>query len=947
MLNPNAQRIQLPAPRVPESPLKDQLIDYKRKLSWMGLEPIVVEAEERAVDRLLERMPLIDWYSMSNFWMLYVPLSQKDRTKKMPWRRVMPRAAKSVEQYTKAAVRTLLHNGSDCFLTFVPELEFHCRYNIFRSEIMRRPDAILSTVGATCATIPIFPYLMNWVERSQNPHSFYKLVDAFLSPLLAGSVGKLREAKGNAFLAIRVYNASRRAKKMMEAQKNTEGDSVVMVQSRAAAAAAHADPNNMDLTLEKVDWEAFRLEVTELCAQLDTIVQKFRVKVPLPYLDAIRVLPKALQHSEGMMNETEWPSHTEDDHDNEPERENDNQEEVADVLGNKLMEPTSVAEDEADVNLVGEGAQQDAASDKRSEQGNSSEMVATKDGIESAEHKKKKEHRQHRPMPTLEELCGNTINGFNNLISELTQKLEVPELRSIFELCDRYGLTDSREKLRLVYQLDGAAKCEVGGSFEEKVVDHYLPAICDIIAESYCLVKGIDSVEEARAWLTWCLCPPTATSSAAAEAPNPPISILTKKPVPQVLYSTGTVMRCFFEFQAPAHWLEKPFTYGEYDLLLVEDTPSLDVLFAIEVKNNCADIEKAGRQRDKLFTMLDNVWGYPALAAQLEREKKAGDALPTSVVNLTTGAPPARPAGLKGAAARVANRPPHQPKPRSYPPAPSRPFLLHLETNLLHSDNIEAVVRNDSVKETTAAGVPENGLKGQKTLNAEESAECPPQEAAPPRGKGIFRELNESHFKAHFSDPRRRQAHFIMITALPEKEYQPGVSPLFFASTGKLSTLLIRQYAEEVAHGVTKDLYQSILNLFPPGRVALKLKCSPFIRFVAQSAFTLTGSACTHPYLTLPLSFPANADVLEKNASGSVYLPPSPQDKADPLLYALYLKRHNAISSDGLPAFRQLHLLYPVPPYPIRLNSCPGDKTFTDVLHELLKTNTLRTLYFL
>lgn len=902
----NAAQGKIQVRTVPESKIRENLLAYKQTIDQQNdMNPLIREAEKRAADSILANIELIDWYSLSNFWMLYNPVKKKaSNNKKTPWRSIMPRESKRADQYARVALRTLSTEGNDYFLMFIAELEYHCRFHIFRDDILGNRKAKLCSARWEPVSVP--DSVKSVLRKTMNPYSVCQNVDMMVEKALVGGIPKLQRANETVRLAVKAYN-------QLSLQSRSHNDTDGKTELNDAANSSkterkHADPRRrLVSSSEGVNWEVFRDTMIELLARLHTAAHSFKAKLPYIYTKTVPLLTMMLQETLPNHNTKQELSSTKGNlHSLQEEEEGDDH-------SSKFEEPPSVME-ETDVNAVGLNNGLKSCEDVPP-QVNS--PVVTDEGLQ--EEKLAPNGPHHRL--TLKELCEKSIAEFEDLINELNQKRQEPFLCSMFDLFHRYGLSDSREKLRSIYQLDGAAKCVVGGDFEEKVVMEYLPNICGVIAESYSVVKGIN-VEEARTWLTWCLCPHVMKSDINEEcvAPKPPISRYTCRPVPKLLYSTGTVMRCYFEFQPQCRWLEKPFSVGEFDLLLLEDTPSLDILFAFEVKNNCADIEKAGRQRDKLFMTLDQVKSFPTLRVGV------GAAEGTSAPLKQDGG------GMRG---RGNNRRRQQGIKPPLPSAPSRPFLLDLQATLcsphtiIHVDRKEKTAKNEQ-NETEQTPL----LNGNTTTSRQ-------------RIHRTVCKLNEKNFSKHFSNPEERRAHFIMITTLPEKEYQPSLSPIFFASNGRMSTFLIRHYADEVSHRIIKDLYHCIERVSATCTREVPRRTDPLIQYLARSAFSLSQSPPTHRFLTFPLSLPTPQEMQAKNADGNSVPPPSAEVLADALQYAIYLKRHHAFSLDDLPAYRHLKLLHPLPEYTARLPSCPCDKTFTDVLSELLQYRTLRTLLFL
>eukprot|EP00796_Vickermania_ingenoplastis_P006128 gene6128-4408_t len=736
---------------IPPSHLKSAIEAYKRRVRTGS--QALDEEERRSADRLLGRIELIDWYSMSNFWSHFAPAKGNSC-----WRTVR---SQTMLPYLKAAVHTL-NPASDCFLQFMAEIELRLRFYILQSDVgeLSRHQ---SRMAASC---PFFPSLQPELLASLgscDAQGFHQRMESSSDKVAKSAWGSLlRLAAPRILLPPEAEGGGRNwggpQPRTSDEESEEEGDKSVA----------------MDDEEEDSD---------ELESQLDAPLPPEALALKAKWDGFSASLLRSSFRMEGKASARFWG--------------------FADDWGRRAREY-----------LRGHGA---AEEDLERESGRERGGVAPGAGHRNrrrADRKRKgaaaskgEKTAEKVTLEALEGCCSTALRSLEQLGRQLEGGLASPLYSTLVRLCDGYGVTDSTAKIREIYQLDGKAKCAVGGQFEDKVVLHHLPALCDIIAASYSELKGVDSTT-AGAWLRYCLCPEEGQGIPPCPLPPPPSSS------PQELGSRPSST-------SPSTAGAELALSGENDN---EDTPAQDILFVFEVKNNCADIEKAGRQRDKLFKFLDTAWKLEGT----RRDPNTAD--------------PA--AGDR----RVRNN-----------------ELLQLEaTTFSPRTNCKTV--------------------------------CP---------------LSQRNFLAYFSNPVQRYAQFIMVTTMPDTDLPAGAPPSYFPSTGRLRTLLIRSYAEEISLHLIDDIYKCLDG---------KKKWTPLLKSIAETAFSSAGcSSPSPPYPTLPLIFELEDPTREQDA---------PATAADPIQQAMHYKKSQL--REILPE-RPLRLPYPLPDYNIRLHRCPGDTNFIAV----------------
>eukprot|EP00796_Vickermania_ingenoplastis_P006132 gene6132-4412_t len=563
---------------IPPSHLKSAIEAYKRRVRTGS--QALDEEERRSADRLLGRIELIDWYSMSNFWSHFAPAKGNSC-----WRTVR---SQTMLPYLKAAVHTLLNPASDCFLQFMAEIELRLRFYILQSDVgeLSRHQ---SRMAASC---PFFPSLQPELLASLgscDAQGFHQRMESSSDKVAKSAWGSLSAAQDGCAMAAQAYASLRREYCSRRRRKAVAG-------TGAGPQPRTSDEESEEEGDKSVAMDDEEEDSDELESQLDAPLppEALALKAKwdgfcealLDKIERLRLLRSSFR-MEGKASARFWG--------------------FADDWGRRAREY-----------LRGHGA---AEEDLERESGRERGGVAPGAGHRNrrrADRKRKgaaaskgEKTAEKVTLEALEGCCSTALRSLEQLGRQLEGGLASPLYSTLVRLCDGYGVTDSTAKIREIYQLDGKAKCAVGGQFEDKVVLHHLPALCDIIAASYSELKGVDSTT-AGAWLRYCLCPEEGQGI-------PPCDL------PRLIFSTGTKMRSWFELEGPLPppssspqelgsrpSSTSPSTAGA-ELALSgendnEDTPAQDILFVFEVKNNCADIEKAGRQRDKLFKFLDTAW---------------------------------------------------------------------------------------------------------------------------------------------------------------------------------------------------------------------------------------------------------------------------------------------------------------------------------------------------
>lgn len=766
------------------SSLELELRDYHRSL---GHSSVIDEAEKCASSRLLSQIQAIDWYSMSNFWMFYLP--PKKSSKKSAWCRLNPREESKTIPYVRSALQSLLNSKSDCFLKFVLEVEYRCRFRLLRCDVLgeavaRSAMAILPSREFTQFLRSLDSTTSFCQARERVDHSLIqqcsetlKGVRIHVASLVAQYKKLLKEQKQ------RKEREKRTDELGSEGEENESATSKDKSMEKTLITELEADElKSWDERRKSLEekWKAFSHLLRDKVNNLESLANSF-IKPPTPLTDCIRSVRFTLANSTQT-----GTAHSDPMRCDRPHR---------------------------------SSSQRFKSSDEKKE--------------------KKDQPSEAHTVESFDRSSSELLSSVNAVIKSVEQALSNMLRRELCVYSEHYGLIDSESKLKELYQMEGQQRCAAGNNFESMIVIDHLETLCDVVSETYSVTKGV-SVDAAREWLRCCLCPRVPEASGSTTS-SPPPSIENPHQLPKLYYSTGTTMVTNYLLDGmPTHpakennisCLPRPATIGEYDFIIFEEghLGSVHPLFIFEVKNNCADIEKAGRQREKLFRFLDHAW------------------------KLSTG--PTTPA------------------------SPSR--ILELSPTLHNACDAS---------------------------------------------NGNTVQISEQNFSLYFADPLTRRSHFIMITTLPER-HQPGEPFQFFPSTGKLCTLLIRHYAEEVSEKLMQHIYK---GLSAPETLP------PFLHSIYQICFTdAVNPMNKRKHLCLPLQFyDAAYSTLPRED-----IPANITD--DPVRTAIFLMKQHSRST-----IPNLQLLHSMPLYDIRLPPCPQDSSFMDVVRDLIQHKTLRTLYFL
>lgn len=193
---------------------------------------------------------------------------------------------------------------------------------------------------------------------------------------------------------------------------------------------------------------------------------------------------------------------------------------------------------------------------------------------------------------TVAEMITKCVTTFDEMLSRLEKGYNA-ERQAWHSITSVYGLTDSERKIDQLLSLEGRLHAFSGDRFEKNISSLHWQIICQRAAASYARIKGIDE-ETALVWLSSCLCPSSVPHDASIPTDLPP-----------VVYAVNSPVVCQFNDKFEA---AKPYTTGELDIAIIENTADMDVLFVVEVKENSAELGKAANQRDRLFSYLDKGW---------------------------------------------------------------------------------------------------------------------------------------------------------------------------------------------------------------------------------------------------------------------------------------------------------------------------------------------------
>lgn len=908
--------------RLPPSSLPSDIKSYSDKVARQRPWSLLLQAEKDTADELLKGAPLLDWLSMSNFFMYF---RRSDNTKKY----CSLKSTQKSSPYAEFLLSIFTNPEAECFLHFVVYVELYLRVHI-----------LLRDKLSTFAKTPFFwrvtsfftPKVCKYISLHRNALALSPLASLRKNISLAYAKHH-QKVKGNLSSVLENFNlflcpqkmndnsTSLSSKKVTKSSRQRWGgkrhdissllEKVIDTQEDVELSLNTKVLDSCPLTKEFLEkFESFLSDFSELLKEevgnLKEMLQSYLYYYKYWRRKFVGVLHSLLLSNPSSLkgdvvpdlcSSTVMPCGSSLPLDEDPESEP-----ISYKINND--EITRHSHGSSLTCSLSEESSQEVLNDfKTCRKDNVPESISTR------------ETRTHNDVarPTDNDRCdsctflslneknltsGFAMSGeaFQSFLKEIRENVDSLGLhKPLCLILDAYGITDSLEKVCLCNKLEGDQFCAHGKSYEENVLA-MMPLICDRVAPTYAAQKGI-SLEDALAWIHCCLSPPSGPStdpmkpqgkktiilddeaptneSKNAERVSPPEYVVPSVPrlplpahvvqlqLPKLYYSTNCCI--FSSFVPPSSLSKQPRQCGELDLIILEDSKgngspsSMDVLFIVEIKRNVAELGKALNQRNKLFERLDAAF-LPSTEEMVQKiSNNAG--------------------------------------------------------TVYSSRELKCLIFSLFVSPKSADPF-----------------------YKPCRSSRLEKMLTADNFHKSFSSPSRR-AHFIVVSQMRKEQIEKNGEVNYFASTGRIRNLLLETFASFVANKIYAYIFSD-----PSGKMNPK---SPFFDFILSTIFDAQPGTGHHSFPSLPLvvnplSFVEDQTNMKERKEINFFVA---EAYKDPIRYALLLKKYKMILANDSLAYRfAVRFLHPFPAFTPSLPSVPSEETFIDALHELMRYRILRTL---